>query len=217
MIVPEIQSKIFNHDMWLYISYKDCNFIPIPKNSSTYVESFFDIALGAKTFENFRYGKPLNGKKTIVVLRDPLDRWISGMTEHFCTRHRAINDISNRDLLWSYITNQISLDEHTEIQSRFLESANTDELTFFKQGPDLELSICLFVRNELKINDDAWINKKYLINYNRSSWTKDTIKNYLSTVIDSDLELVESIKKFYKHDYDLINSVKFYKNLEDAT
>lgn len=200
------------------MSYETCNFIPIPKNSSTYVESFFDIALGNKRIENFKYGKPLAGKKTVVILRDPLDRWVSGVTQHFWVKHKTITNFSNSDLLWNYITNQISLDEHTELQSRFLETSNTDDLIFFKQDLFLEKSIRNFVKFELNITEDVWIDKRHLIKYNKSSnvYGKSIIKDYLSTMIKNDIDLVDRIKKFYKHDYDLINTVKFYKNLEET-
>ncbi len=200
------------------MSYMTCNFIPIPKNASTYVESFFNISLGSKSIENFKYGKPLAGKKTIVILRDPLDRWVSGITQHFWARHKMINDLSDSGLLWKYITNQYALDEHTELQSRFLETANTDDLTFFKQGPDLEKSIRDFVKFELNVKEEAWIDKRHLLNYNKSSnaWSKSLIKDYLSAMLRTDADLVEKIKKFYKHDYDLINTVKFYKKSEDT-
>jgi hypothetical protein len=215
MILSCPESRIFNHDIGFYIRYKNsaCDFIPIPKNSSTYVESFFDIALGEKSYENFKYQNSITPKKTIVVLRDPVDRWVSGVVHHFYLAHRNIYEVIP-ETIWEYVSNQIVLDVHTELQSRFLENLNTDDIIFFRQDVTLKDRLEEFIKFELNVSDDTWNKKKLKINYNSSTSVpyKNKLKRHISGLLSNDTVLLNRIKKMYEPDIGLFNSVNFHKN-----
>lgn len=213
MIINGNKIRIFNHDIGFYVRYKSvmCDFIPIPKNSSTYVESFFDIALGEKSYENFKFQTPITPKKTIVVLRDPIDRWISGIVHYFYLTNQVGYEVIPKTI-WDFVTNQIVFDEHTELQSRFLPNLDTDDIFFFKQDQTLQANIEEFIKVQFNIPETAWIKKKNKIQYNKSLnfFYKNKLKKYVLGLSFNNKVLLNRLKKVYEPDFELFNSVNFY-------
>ncbi|MBL4641215.1 MAG: DUF2723 domain-containing protein, partial [Verrucomicrobiales bacterium] len=64
------------------------------------------------------------GIKKMCVLRDPVDRWISGFAECFCFMDvQNIHELLNLDSFWDTLLKNPVYDDHTEYQHRFVSVA----------------------------------------------------------------------------------------------
>jgi len=128
-------------------------------------------------------------KTYIILLREPLRRWISGVAE-YCTRNFI--DVKTLDLT------EIVFDEHTTSQTAHLYAIQPKKCDFF-----------LLDDNGMQEMYDAYpINNGPIQNHNETKWDdkKTESTEYLFNVLKNDLELRSKIKKFYKNDYFLLNT-----------
>jgi hypothetical protein len=133
------------------------------------------------------------------MLRDPIDRWCSGITQYLYN--------SKQDLSADEIFDKITFDDHTDLQ------------TYFLQGVDLDKTTFMLVNDNLKANLNNWIyNRAYRTNvdiaiqYNASGdddrWTT---KEYYVKLLEQNPDLVLKLQQHFELDYKLIGSVKFYE------
>ena len=182
---------------------KDICYIPIPKNSSSYVGK---LMLANHWGVNNFLTTDLSNKKIIVLLRDPIERWISGMAQYLCSTGYPADDILNE---WNSLTtvlvfDRLIFDDHTEKQVYFINSVPEELRVYFNgtHGVAEKLQKYLSTQDiDLNINvditpSDDTQNKK--------------ISTFLKDLISSDDRFVERIKDVYAEDYALIHRVKFY-------
>ena len=133
------------------------------------------------------------------MLRDPIDRWCSGITQYLYN--------SKQDLSADEIFDKITFDDHTDLQ------------TYFLQGVDLDKTTFMLVNNNLKANLNNWIyNRAYRTNvdiaieYNASGDDdRRTTKEYYVKLLEQNPDLVLKLQQYFEADYKLIGSVKFYE------
>lgn len=182
---------------------KKQTYIPIFKNAHTYVESVFIKLCNWKTYDVL---DDINSHTKIIILRDPLDRWISGISEYIHLHHKNWN-IDNRDLL-DLLYDVIIIDEHTKPQVNFLDGINIENCVFFKMD------------NNFTFNLHDWIQKNvspfikfnhalYSQSHNRSD-TKPLQNTIKQKLYGLELCFRQRVEQCYKDDYDLFYSVKFY-------
>ena len=93
-------------------------FIHIPKNASSSVKGFL-------INHRFRdYNTLQDTPEYFVVLRDPIERWLSGMAEY------QINS-NNLNMPNQEIIDTITFDDHTELQTYFLQNLPIENKTIF--------------------------------------------------------------------------------------
>lgn len=189
-------------DRWAHLGHKrgECyvdsdqgiTYVHIPKNASSFIKG---CLLGS---QKFTYSLSLvKNNRYLVVLRDPIDRWISGMAEYeFNSKQKNIT------------YQQITFDDHTETQWYFLDGVILDRCDF------------IMINDTFKDNLNQWFNEQgYIIDINNATkfnvsqgTSKEILKSKYQTIVDNDPEFVLKLKKHYANDYKLINSVKFYGN-----
>ena len=137
----------------------------------------------------------IKANRYLVALRDPIERWVSGMAEYEFNSKQTNIDYQ-----------QIILDDHTETQDYFIQDIVIDKTDF------------IMVNENLRKNLKRWFNEfGYIIDidnitqYNASLNTeKQQLKNKYQAIVDSSPDFVLKLKQYYANDYKLINSVKYY-------
>jgi hypothetical protein len=169
-------------------------YIHIPKNASSFVKG---VLIGSGGF--WHHSETLvNSAENLIVLRDPIDRWCSGITQYLYN--------SGQDLSVDEVFDKITFDDHTDLQ------------TYFLQGVDLTSTTYMMVNDLLRANMNDWItgngyrtNVDIAIQYNASAEDdRITTKDYYANLIEQRPDLMLKLKKHFAEDYKLIESVKFY-------
>ena len=172
-------------------------YINIPKNASSYMKA---CLMGSKDKWTY-YDHFINQQQNLVLLRDPVDRWCSGMAQSLFNSKMEMSD----DSIFEHIT----FDDHTELQ------------TYFLQDIDLTNTVFFLVNDHLTENLTAWaigngnaINTQDISKYNNASSEDNRInlKQRFLDVIVNYPEYMLKLKKHFEQDYELINRVKFYGN-----
>ena len=148
---------------------------------------------------------------TIILLRDPVDRWISGFatyassyllgygygSDHFVEDY---NELTER-----IIFDNIRFDDHTETQSRFVDQVRGEKVYFkiTKNKKELVNNLSEFVGVDL--NNYTVFDNDAELNYDTAHLTK-----FFRERVSANSELESKIKQCYNQDYQLIETVKFY-------
>ena len=204
----------------------DYIYVPLPKCASRYTMQILNYMCGWTETGNFLLNKELSEKKKIVVVRDPLERWLSGIVHHFHLR-----DIDMVDENVPYIFNQLVLDPHTELQVKYLEGLDTDQCVFFLLDDTYKDKLKHFIVNVLNKNYTFW-NKRGEDNpywgavtteKNKLLWHNTTdgkphkkhnltrLKNHIDNP-----EYMQRVQKYLAPDYAFIQSLEFYKGTVDV-
>jgi hypothetical protein len=171
------------------------SYIHIPKNASSFIKG---VLIGSGGF--WHHSETLvNSVENLIVLRDPVDRWLSGITQYLHNNHLV-------DMPAELIFDKITFDDHTDLQ------------TYFLQGVDLTSATYMMVNDELRANVNDWIiergyrtNVDIAIQYNASrDDDRITTKGYYANLLEQQPELVLKLKEHFAEDYELINSVQYY-------
>jgi len=175
-------------------------FIFIPKNASSFTRNL----LINNNFKLSNYQKSKNfDSPTIVTLRDPYDRWITGALEYLVRKFPDPVPFFD-DETWLY--DNIEVDPHTARQTKFLHNLNTDNITFFYLDKDYNKNLHHFL--EQNLDNIIWTQNLW-----RNSSDESSIKKKIRPM------LVEKIKQgcyqrlmtYLAPDYELINSINFYR------
>ena len=174
----------------------DKTYIHIPKNASSFVKG---VLIGSGGF--WHHSETLtNSSENLIVLRDPIDRWCSGITQYLYN--------SKQDPSINEIFDKITFDDHTDLQTYFLQDVDLSHATF------------MFVDENLRANLANWIynhgyrtNVDIAIEYNASSEDdRASTKDYYTKLLDQKPEFVLKLQQHFVEDYALINRLKFYGN-----
>lgn len=169
-------------------------YLHIPKNASSFIKG---ILIGSGGF--WHHSEILvNSDENLIILRDPVERWCSGITQYLYN--------SKQDLSVDDVFDKITFDDHTDLQ------------TYFLQGVDLERATFMLVNENLRANMNDWIvsngyrtNVDIAIQYNASADDERvTTKDYYTDLLEQRPDLVLKLQQHFKEDYQLINRVKFY-------
>jgi len=184
-------------------------YLNIPKNASTYLTNTLKE-------NNWVHWNILDDhstvKTTIAVIRDPLDRWLSGFatyaalhlfgygygSDHFVEDY---NDLSQR-----IIFDQIIFDDHTELQVKYVNQIINYEPVFFRYNENLILQINSYLGYDL--------NTSSVVDANRSESNYDTnqVLKFINTQLTNNPDLKARVIQAYKDDYEFINSIEFYND-----
>ena len=182
----------------------DLFYLNIPKNASSQTSNLLEHAGWTHCTTNIF-------DTTMILLRDPVDRWISGFATYASSYILGPNYGSDHfvddynQLTERLIFDNIKFDDHTEAQSRFVEQVRGHKVYFkiTKDKKDLINKLSDFTGENLNtltvFDNDAELNydTKHLTEFFRSR-------------IMANKELESKIKQCYNKDYQLIETVKFY-------
>lgn len=168
-------------------------YIPIPKNASSNIT---DSLLNYNwCHDNFHDNNQLTNLTSIIVLRDPIDRWISGINQYFHLYHPTITTLTQD--LFEVIANKIVLDDHTEKQSYFCNGIDLSKTVFFKFRPNLELDL-----------NSYFVDQKITFMANKFTNSLSKIEQQLQQNLNN--KITSRLQSVYECDYELISKIKFY-------
>ncbi len=182
----------------------DLMYINIPKNASSWTKN----NLLEFNWEHYNYHTDnLYHKHALIVLRDPVERWLSGIAEYMYLYHQNLDSAHFSSCFFDIIFDRVSFDDHTEQQVLFLEKLNLDNCTFFLCGSNYRTLFGQF------LNNHGMPNRYH--NYDYQHVTEDSperkkFKRIFKQTIENNSKYLYNIKTFFSKDYKLINSVKFY-------
>jgi hypothetical protein len=184
---------------------KKC-YINIPKNASSFIrETFKDVG-----WKHMHLGMHMDIDNYIVILRDPIERWITGIAQHITSNVLGENFGSthyleqNNELVNRLIFDQVVFDDHTEQQSWFLEPFDLKDAVFFYCDANLNRNLDSYFANRFQL-----MNKPY-VNTSASQFDNSNLVKHFKTLVYNNKTYYNRIKSYFLRDYDLINSVNFY-------
>jgi hypothetical protein len=195
-------------------------YLNIPKNASTFLKENL-IKHEWRMLHNSARILRRQTTNTIIVLRDPIRRWLTGIAQHITTNlfgkdfgstHflEQANDLVNRILI-----DQVAFDDHTEQQSWFIE-----EFREFLVSP-----VYFYCDEHLNKNLDHWFTAKGLdynlqqqeyVNVSENNYDNKNLVDYFQQLVYNNTMYEIHLAEYYQRDYDLISSVQFYREGEVA-
>jgi len=191
-----------------YVSAAGDFYLNIPKNASTFLSNVFREN-GWHHYSLTDYHKR-EVKRCIVVMRDPIERWISGFatyasswllgegygSDHFVEDYNALTE--------RIIFDTVVFDDHTTPQTAFINQLSEQpEVVFFKLNDRLINQLSQFTAQELVVgqvdNNDS-----------ENNYDQRQISKFIRQRVDNDPSLKAKIIKAYQDDFLLLNGVRFY-------
>lgn len=182
----------------------DLMYINIPKNASTWTRSnFSELA-----WEKYNYHTDnLYHKHALIVLRNPVERWISGIGEYMYQYHRTIDTVHLSKPFFDMVFDRIAFDDHTERQVLFLQGIDFTNCTFFHC--DKNYTVCF----------SDFLNKRGIPNSYDSYGYDNEGKNHPDRLrfqeifkrqLETNSKYKQQVEGYFEKDLDLINKIKFY-------
>jgi hypothetical protein len=186
-------------------------YVPIEKNVTRVIRSMI-------TPMGFKESDFLSSAKTpatsLIVLRDPVQRWISGLVEYLLRVYldwiNTQNNMTRQNITTQKALEQIVFDLHTCPQHRFLEGlTGPRQYIWFDQDqkPELITSLAKYF-NEQGVSNE-WTPDKFLPANELVSQQKRELTQLYQGILKQP-DMLQRIKNFYSKDYELIDSIKFY-------
>jgi hypothetical protein len=195
-----LHENYVNHDL-------KHHYLHLPVNSSSWGKATFSIA----GFDCNLHDVINNNYTTIVFLRDPIDRWLSGLATWLTAslpQYTPLNEIRNNHAVLDILFNIIRTDEHTEKQQYFLQGLNQNNMKFFMVNESLSESVVNYCASVLK-KPVPLLNR---INETTLPGGKLIPKNYFKLILESNPKYLNRVKEFFKNDYHFIKNTQFENN-----
>lgn len=186
-------------------------YISIPKNGSTTISKH----LQDLHWQNIDIWN-INKEHTLfTILRDPLQRWISGFVEDVYTNldneffsRKIITEIESRDswfLDWIFFSRSFNIGFHTSLQKDWVLPSFHSQMIYFKLDDNLNFKLHHWLVGEGLHNDFLTLKKQ---NIKHTTSMYNAIDEYLFDAKNRHNK--EKLLEYLKPDYDFINSIKFY-------
>ncbi len=176
----------------------DLMYINIPKNASSWTK----LNLKDWGWEFYNYHTDNLNKHALVVLRDPVERWLSGIAEYMTLYHVDVDPTPWFDLVFD----RIAFDDHTESQVLFLQNIDLDNCTFFLCNEDFKINFSDFLnKHSMPHSYNRYENQHVTAN----SPERTRFKNIFTQALQNS-KYKEHVEQYFEKDYKLMRSVKFY-------
>lgn len=169
-------------------------YVNIPKNATSTVKGY----LITDGWTNSK--KAIEGEMYFTVLRDPINRWITGMAQFIVN-----NKIELTPYIVDKIFDKITHDDHTELQTYFLQPFDLNKFIFFKCDVNLRNNLEKFF---LEQGHDY--TKIEFEDLNVSYGLHKEIADNLKSIIENNGHYLDKLNEHFRPDYYLFNRVKFY-------
>jgi hypothetical protein len=150
----------------------------------------------------------LSDKTALILLRDPVDRWISGIGEYVSLYHKRFDVKLCNDQMIDWIFDRVAFDDHTERQSMFINGIDQDRAVFFWCDQNLSKNFTKFLYESDLINDTFVMPQQE--NVGDQIPLRSQVQDYFQTLIQQRPKLEQKLKSYYAQDYDLIAHLKFF-------
>lgn len=218
---PYGQCRVISHDA----TRTDWVLINIPKNASSWIIQVF----GSGREDNYLHNKPRWPRRHVVVLRDPVDRWISGFAQaHSGTDPR--HHTHYRNLGWDTVFSQVVFDNHTEPQTSYLSGLDTRDITGFWCGSTLRQDVQAWCQEQQldltvpelgqdsdnQFNVGAWSTEKWTTDLTLPDlgyWgvSAQVIQQEAREQLHRSPRYRRCLETFYRQDQELIDAIDFYR------
>ena len=192
------------------------SYIPIGKVASTFMGEFLANLKWTNTSYNYNeIDKQRLPKTYMVVLRDPVERWCSGIVEYLVNNRRFLEgkgsewSLQNRETL-DFIFGVAKFDRHTCSQVDYLHGLDTNECVFFKLDSNFEDTMKRFAEKELNSPINDAIIRDFAYNTSERE-THKTLRNTINFQIKNNPRYMKTIKDHFKNDIILFDQVTFYE------
>lgn len=195
-------------------------YLNIPKNASTFLKDNL-IEHNWVMLHNSVRRVRRETTSTIIVLRDPIERWFTGIAQHITTNLFGENFGSSHfllrtnDLVERLIVDQVVFDDHTEQQTWFIEEFSQFLINpvYFYCDESLNKNLDhYFLTKGLNYN----LNEKEYVNVSANNFDNKNLIDYFKDVVYNNKMYQIHLAEYYQRDYDLISSVQFYREGEGA-
>lgn len=201
--VMEIHSGHYLHENYVNHNLKH-HYLHLPVNSSNWGKATFASAGFQQNSSN-----SIDDDYTVIVfLRDPIDRWLSGLSTWLTAalpQYTNLFDIRDNTVALDILFRTVRVDEHTEKQKYFLQRLNQDNMKFFMVNETLSASVVNYCATVLKQTVPVFPR----MNESTLPGGKLIPKNYFRSVLESNPRYLKKVKKFFEEDYHFIKSIQF--------
>ena len=194
--------------------------IDIPKCASSFIQKVLYDNNWTSTHDPVLMDgiKRAESVEKIVVLRDPVERWVSGFSECWHSTPSILN-LLDQPTFWKTIYANPVFDDHTEHQHRFVRNAVNIKYIYMTAGTANA--------DRFHKNLATWIRAAgYSANFD--NWTEPTnpktnhdiklqINTKLHTMFKDHPDLMENLINVHRKDYGLFETLKKYKAKHDST
>ena len=187
----------------------DIFYLNIPKNASTYLSNLFreNNWLHWNIQDN-----PDNIKKTLAVIRDPVDRWISGFSTYAALHlfgpgygsDHFLEDFNT--LTEKIIFDQIIFDDHTDFQVNYVQQIADYKPVYFRYNNKIIEQINSFLGYDLNTN------VRVDNNTSESNYDTKQVSTFMRDLLTAKPDLQARLVLAYRKDYEFINSIEFYND-----
>jgi hypothetical protein len=183
--------------------------INIPKNGSSFIQKVLDDNAWNDVSDDLinSIAKSPSVKK-LVILRDPIERWISGFAQCMSDRNINILDLLDNSKFINTIMLNPVYDDHTEYQHRFIGNAQNLEYIYMQKTRPNEFYrlLAAWIRKTGGVADfDNWQDP---VNPASNNANKLAINNKLSVQFNKD----KVLKDLHKTDYELFEKYDRFTN-----
>ena len=183
--------------------------INIPKNGSSFIQKALDDNAWNDVHDDLISSIAESPSvKKLVVLRDPIERWISGFAQCMSDRNINILDLLDNSTFINTIMLNPVYDDHTEYQHRFIGNAQNLEYIYMQKTRPNEFYRLLvaWIRKTGGVADfDNWQDP---VNPASNNANKLAINNKLSVQFNKD----KVLKDLHKTDYELFEKYDRFTN-----
>jgi len=176
-------------------------YINVPKNASSWTKpNLMDYG-----WEFYNYRTDQLNKHSLIVLRDPVDRWVSGIAEFLTLYHPTFN-IDSSELV-ELIFDRITFDDHTERQVYFLDGIDTDNATFFWCDENYRENFSAFITEHYGPNK---YNRYDYQHVSENSPERKRFKQIFNSALEQNSKYLDQLRNHFESDYQLIEKLTFY-------
>lgn len=178
-------------------------FISIPKCASTYGLNLLSQELDWKisNFLLFDHSQ----KKSLIILRHPIERWKSAMFMYFLYPHLNIHiNLSDPKTIFD----KLCFEPHTDLQTNFLKNIDLNQAIFFKFDNNLEYNLTTFLEKKCNCTNIK-LQGRHL---DKQKNETNVVRKKLNEIIDFFLQDKLNEKKlmnYLKPDFDLYNNISY--------
>ncbi len=188
------------------LSHADSNlmYVYIPKNATSWTKP----NLKDWGWETFNYHTDdLYHKHAMIVLRDPIERWLSGIGEYMYLYHRTLDAAHLSGSFFDMVFDRIAFDDHTDRQILFVDRLNFQNCTFFWCDQTYRNSFSTFLAQHNMPNRYANYDYQHTSD---SSAARSYFKKIFQTQLEKNSKYMYNLKQYFAQDYNLIESTQFY-------
>jgi len=178
-------------------------YVHIPKNASSWTKpNLLDWG-----WEFYNYHTDGLNKTAIVVLRDPVERWLSGIAEYFALYHKDISAPNDNKELLDIVFDRITFDDHTELQVKFIQGLDTDQCIFLWCDEQYRNNFARVVAERVGANKYDRYEYQHVSNNDHD---RRHFKNIFKQLLDNEPKYHEQVQQHFALDYKLIKQITFY-------